>query len=223
MHKLEKNQLAVFLTLIVVSLLSGCTNYRQKYEGLLVDHKNLESRHETQQSQFERDRQALSERISQDQLTIEELRRRIEEMDMSPGAASGFGEGLDVQYDAAAGTVTVTLPNTILFASGSAALKNKTTELDQVISVLKSQYSGRRVDVVGHTDTDPIRRSGWKDNWELSTERALSVVRYLVQNGISDNLVRPCGGGSANPVAPNTNASGKAKNRRVEIVVYMNS
>lgn len=223
MYKPSKTQLTVVFSLTVLSFVSGCTNYRAKYENLLVDHRNLETRHETQQDRFERDREALSERISQDQLTIEELKRRIEELQQSPASASGFGEGLDVSFDESAGTVTVTLPNTILFPSGSAALKNKTTELDQVISVLKSQYSGRRVDVVGHTDTDPIRRSGWKDNWELSTERALSVVRYLVQNGISDNLVRACGSGSANPVASNASAAGKAKNRRVEIVVYMNS
>ena len=222
MCKIGRSQIAVIFSLALISVLSGCTNYRAKYEGLLVDHKNLETRHETQQAQFEKDRKSLSERISQDQLTIEELKRRIDEMKMTPAAASGF-DNLDVKYDAAAGTVTVTLPNTILFASGSAALKNTTKELDQVISVIKSQYSGRRIDVVGHTDTDPIRRSGWKDNWELSAERALSVVRYLVQNGVSDDLVRACGSGSANPVASNSSSAGKAKNRRVEIVVYMNS
>ena len=72
-------------------------------------------------------------------------------------------------FDPAAGTITVTLQNTILFASGKASLKSATSaELDHILSVLKDKYAGKEIDVVGHTDTDPIRKSAWKDNWELS-------------------------------------------------------
>jgi chemotaxis protein MotB len=100
-------------------------------------------------------------------------------------------------------------------------LKRGTRELDQVIRIIKKDYSGRKIDIVGNTDTDPIKKSGWKDNWELSTERALSVVRYLVKHGISSKNVRACGAGSARPVASNSSSTGKAKNRRVEIVVHL--
>ncbi len=75
--------------------------------------------------------------------------------------------------------------------------------------------------MVGHTDTDPIKKSGWKDNWELSAERALSVVRYLVKKGVPNSGVRACGSGSARPIGPNSSAAGKARNRRVEVVVHM--
>ena len=74
----------------------------------------------------------------------------------------------------AAGTITVTLANTILFDSGKATLKSATSkELDHILGVLKDKYSGKTVDVVGHTDTEPIKKSSWKDNWELSAQRAL--------------------------------------------------
>jgi len=129
-----------------------------------------------------------------------------------------------VAFDPAAGTITVTLPNTILFESGKAELKSATSaELDHILSVLKSKYSGKEIDVVGHTDTDPIAKTKdlWKDNWELSAERALSVARYLMAQGIPDGQVRASGCGPARPVAPNTTSAGKAKNRRVEIVVHM--
>lgn len=206
------------LILVALSLMSGCTNWRAKYENLNVDNENLKGRYQLSQGQQQR----LSERISQDQMTIEELRRQIEDMNKTPADASGFGPGFDVSVDSAAGTVTVTLPNTILFASGKAQLLSTTIkELGQIASVLKSQYSNRRVDVVGHTDTDPIRKSGWADNWELSSERALSVLRDLEKKGVSSKLLRACGCGSARPVASNASAAGKAKNRRVEIVVYM--
>ena len=74
---------------------------------------------------------------------------------------------------------------------------------------------------MGHTDTDPIQKSGWKDNWQLSSERALSVARYLVSHGVPEKQVRAVARGSTQPVASNSTATGKAKNRRVEIVVHM--
>jgi len=86
---------------------------------------------------------------------------------------------------------------------------------------LQSQYSGKQIDIVGHTDADPIKKSKWKDNWELSTQRALSVVRYLIKRGIPEDRIRASGCGAARPIASNATVSGKAKNRRVEIVVHM--
>jgi chemotaxis protein MotB len=89
--------------------------------------------------------------------------------------------------------------------------------------VLKEKYASKRIDVVGYTDSDPIQKSKdqWKDNWELSSERALSVARYLMDHGISGEQIRAIGCGPSRPVAPNTTAANKAKNRRVEIVVNM--
>jgi len=153
--------------------------------------------------------------------TIEELQREIEERNVSPDVATGF-EGMDVAYDAAAGTITVTLDNAILFDSGKADLKkNRIVELDHIHSVLQQSYAGNMIDVVGHTDADPIKKSKWKDNWELSSQRALTVIRYLTNKGFNSAQIRAVGCGESRPVAPNTSTSGKAKNRRVEIVVNM--
>ena len=109
-----------------------------------------------------------------------------------------------------------------MFSSGKASLKSSTSkELDHIQSVLSSQYAGKQVDVIGHTDSDPIKKSKWKDNWELSAQRALSVTRYLVEHGFAQGQIRAVGCGEARPVASNENSAGKAKNRRVEIVVYI--
>jgi chemotaxis protein MotB len=206
------------ICIVVLSMLSGCVDYKKKYDYLNVEHQNLKGRFENMQGE----KQRLADRISQDQQTIDELRRQIEELNQTPADATGFGEGYDVAFDPDAGTITVTLDNAILFASGKASLKSATSaELDHILSVLKQKYAGKEIDVVGHTDTDPIRKSAWKDNWELSAQRALSVTRYLVKYGISDDLVRASGCGPARPIAPNTTNAGKATNRRVEIVVHM--
>ncbi len=75
------------------------------------------------------------------------------------------------------------------------------------------------VDIVGHTDSDPIKKSGWKDNWQLSSERALAVLRYLNSKGMRADQIRAVAAGSAKPIASNSSSDGKSRNRRVEIVV----
>ena len=206
----------LLMGLVSIFLLTGCTNWKKRYEALNVEQQNLLGRFEFERSEKAR----LAQRISQDQLTIQELQRQIAER-QSAAKASGF-EGYDVKFDPSAGTITVTLPNAILFDSGQAALKKRTsTELNHIRSVLRQKYSNKQIDVVGHTDSDPIKKSKWKDNLELSSQRALTVVRYLIERGIDEKRIRAVGCGAAIPIASNATASGKARNRRVEIVVYM--
>ncbi|MGD8500568.1 MAG: OmpA family protein, partial [Phycisphaerales bacterium] len=213
----NKKTIALLSCFVLSTLLPGCTNWEKKYEALSVEHENLKGLLERERSE----KDMLAGQVTQGQQTIEELQRQIEEQSRTPADASGFGEGYDVAFDPAAGTVTVTLPNAILFDSGKATLKKATsTELDHIRSVLRQdKYAGKRIDVVGHTDTDPIKKSKWKDNWELSAQRALTVARYLIQRGIAEDNIRAVGCGESRPIASNSNASGKAKNRRVEIVV----
>lgn len=216
--KTVSKSILVSFCIVSIIFLSGCTDWKKKYDALNVEHQNQKGLLDRERSE----KGQLAEQVTQNQQTIEELQKKIAEQKQSPAKASGFGEGYDVAFDAAAGTITVTLPNAILFDPGKAELKKANiTELDHVLSVLKQQYSGRQLDVVGHTDTDPIAKSKWKDNWELSAQRALSVVRYVIERGIQKDKIRAVGRGESQPVAPNTTAGGKAKNRRVEIVVHM--
>ena len=218
MRTINKKTVALLTCLVALVLLPGCTNWEKRYKSLNVEHENLKGLLERERGE----KGQLADRISQDQMTIEELQRQIEERSQTPGDVTGFGEGYDVRLDPSKGTITVTLDNAILFDSGKAVLKRATsTELDHIFSVLRSKYSSKQVDVVGHTDTDPIKKSKWKDNWELSAQRALSVVRYLVKKGISEEKIQATGRGQSQPIASNSSSSGKAKNRRVEIVVHM--
>lgn len=211
---------------VVLSALTGCTNWQQRYNELDVEHQNLTGLYENCVASLDMsasEKAQLSQQLSQAQRQLEEMRRQIDERRATPAEATGFQVG-DVEVDERAGTITVTLPNTILFASGQADLKSATSrELDHIYSVIRERYSGRKIDVVGHTDTDPIRRTRdkWQDNWDLSAARALSVLRYLVDRGMPPANIRAVGCGETRPVAPNTTAANKAKNRRVEIVVHM--
>ena len=205
--------------------LSGCTNWQQKYEALDVEHENLKGLYETCVGSLEAsagEKIQLGREIGQRQQTIEGLQRQIQGGNISVPEASGFGEGADVTFDSTAGNITITLPNSRLFNPGSASLRKSTgAKLDHVLSVLRERYHDRVIDVIGHTDSDPIKKSKWKDNWELSSQRALSVLRYLTEHGISAEKIRAVGAGASRPVASNATSKGKAKNRRVEIVVHV--
>ena len=216
MHAFTNKQIAVWVSVLSVTLLSGCTNYRSRYEYLNVEHENLKG----QKAKLEAEKTKLTDQVAQDQVTIEELTKQLEGGGKSVSQATGF-EG-DVTWNKDQGTITVTLPDSILFAPGAVTLKSATSrQLDQIASVIKEKYSGRLIDVVGHTDSDPIRKSKWDDNLQLSTERANAVTRYLIKHGVSEKHVRSVGRGASDPKAENSSASGKAKNRRVEIVVHM--
>jgi len=218
MRAANKKSIVLIIYLASIMLLSGCTNWEEKYIALDVEHQNLKGLLERERAE----KGQLGDRVSQDRQTIEELQRQIAQRRQSPGEATGFGKGYDVAFDPSAGTITVTLPNAILFDPGKATLKKATsTELNHILSVLRSKYPNRQIGVVGHTDSDPIKKSKWKDNWELSAQRALSVLRYMVKGGIAKDKIQAVGRGASTPIASNSTASGKAKNRRVEIVVHM--
>jgi len=131
-----------------------------------------------------------------------------------------FGEGIDVSV--VGDTMTVTLPDTVLFDSGRAALKASSKRaLDHIAQVLNKDYASSKIRVEGHTDNQPIVKSKnlWQDNWDLSCNRSMAVLRYLVDKGISPSRIYAAGYSFYKPVATNATAAGRTKNRRVAIVV----
>ncbi len=208
-----------------VLVLSGCTDWRKKYDGLNVEYENLQGRYDSCMGALDSsaaEKSDLTGKLQSSQKQISDLQNQIGSQKQTEGQATGFGDQYDVAFDAAAGTITVTLPDTILFASGKASLKSATNaDLNSIHRVLREKYSSNQIDIIGHTDSDPIKKTAWADNWQLSAERALSVLRYLKDKGIPANQIRAVACGESRPVDSNATASGKAKNRRVEIVVRM--
>jgi len=120
------------------------------------------------------------------------------------------------------GRMVINLPQDILFASGSATVGSEGREtIAQVASVL-ADLSDRSFQVEGHTDNVPISNAQFPSNWELSTARALSVVRLLVRGGVPPQNLSGAGYGEYQPVASNDDATGRRKNRRIEIVMLPN-
>ncbi len=117
--------------------------------------------------------------------------------------------------------IVVSILDRILFDPGKAEVKaSASSTLSAVASSLNTLGSNQLVCIEGHTDSDPIVRSGYKSNWEISTTRATEVLHYLVDNcGVDPQTLVASGYGEFQPVSPNDSAAGKAKNRRVEIVI----
>jgi flagellar motor protein MotB len=145
-----------------------------------------------------------------------DLRRQVDESMRTARTPTTTGfegiPGVDVQFGA--GEITVSIASDVLFDSGKATLKSSAKQsLDQVASVLKSQYSGRAVRIAGHTDSDPIKKSGWKSNYHLGAERAFTVMDFLKSKGVEEGRMYIASFG------PNRPAGSKAQSRRVEIAV----
>ncbi len=115
--------------------------------------------------------------------------------------------------------IHVRLGDKILFDVGKADLKPSAFPiLNAVAEVVKKDF--REIFVEGHTDNVPIHTSKYPTNWELSTARALSVVRYLhYVEGIDASRLAAVGYGEYRPLVPNTTPKNRAKNRRVEIYI----
>lgn len=111
----------------------------------------------------------------------------------------------------------------LLFAFGSARLTPEGRELlEELAAPLRAhlERGDEMAMISGFTDDVPVRRdaTGFRDNWELSTERALTVTRALVAAGVPADRVFAAGFGDNHPVAPNDTDGNRARNRRVQIV-----
>lgn len=119
------------------------------------------------------------------------------------------------------GRLKVSFKGDILFESGKHLLREEGKKLlASVFEILKKSTQQNDIFIAGHTDNVPIRedaRDRYESNWTLSTYRAIEVVKYLTEQGISPKSVTAAGYGEYKPVADNTTAEGKAKNRRVEL------
>lgn len=120
--------------------------------------------------------------------------------------------------------LVVTVLDRVLFDSGKAELKQTAeSTLRTVAGILTDRVKENMVFVEGHTDNVPIRVSGWRSNWELSTARSAEVVHFFVeQMGLDARRVAVVGYGEFHPIADNASPAGRQKNRRVEIVISPN-
>jgi chemotaxis protein MotB len=173
---------------------------------------------------------------SQLQAGLEDANARLEELRKQKAAAEARAatfrtlvEKLRSMVDSGQIKVTIrngrmllALPNDVLFDSGKTALKNEGKEAIGKVATVLATIADRRFLVGGHTDNVPIKNAKFPSNWELSTARAVEVVKLLIAGGMKPQVLGAAGYADADPVASNDTPDGKAQNRRIEIVLEPN-
>lgn len=158
---------------------------------------------------------------------LEKLRKLREEAEREAAQFRALASKLKAMIDAGQlevvmrdGRINLKLPDNILFPSGSKRLKKGGRDaLGQVAEALKS-VQDRDFLIAGHTDNVPLKKSSrFRDNWDLSAARAVEVVRLMIKSGVSETQLVAAGYGEFDPIASNETKEGRAKNRRLEIVL----
>jgi chemotaxis protein MotB len=160
---------------------------------------------------------------------LEELRRQRAEAEKRLEAFKKLTEKFQAMIDSGklkvrirGGRMVVELPAGILFDSGKATLsKEGKAAIAEVAGILQG-LSDRRFLVAGHTDNEKIRTGKFRDNWDLSSARALTVTKFLIESGVTPGTLSAAGYGEFDPVADNGTEEGKQKNRRIEIILLPN-
>ncbi|HUU30932.1 MAG TPA: OmpA family protein [Phycisphaerae bacterium] len=203
----------------LVAVAAGCGQQQLEERNMALEKQLRESLTQNADLQAENDgMRAKNEALQSD---LDKARAQPQAAQQAKGKPKPeFGEGVDVSM--VGDTMTVTLPDTILFDSGKATLKGSSKQvLDKIAGVLNRDYATYKIRVEGHTDDQPIVKSKklWQDNWDLSCNRAMAVLRHLVQKGVDPKRAYAAGYSYYKPVASNSTPAGRAKNRRVAIVV----
>jgi len=194
---------------------------QSKYAEVDGNYNKLRSNSSTQISKLSGDLKAREQRLKE----VEEILRKRDQAtnklkETLQNALFGFTKsGLSV--DVKNGKVYVSLMDKLLFPSGSIVIDEKGKQaLSQLAIVLKEQPE-INIAVEGHTDTQKIKNLGQiKDNWDLSVLRSTSVVRFLTEvEKVESVRMTATGKGEFQPLAENTNADSRSKNRRIEIVL----
>lgn len=157
---------------------------------------------------------------------LEELRKekakRLAELQVYRDLFASLKKLVDagtIQVEFRKGMLVVKLSSAILFDSGKTSLKDEgQAALAELAGALR-QVAGRDFLVSGHTDNVPIKTARFKSNWELSTARAVEVVKFMIESGMDPSHIGAAGFGENDPVADNSTEEGRAQNRRIEVVL----
>jgi chemotaxis protein MotB len=175
---------------------------------------------------------AMQENLSATRGEIESLRSQREETEKELGAFKELTEKFQKMIDGGKlnveirkGRMSVKLPAGVLFDSGSAKLSRDGELALMEVAIILRTLTERKFMVAGHTDNRPLEdstESGYRNNWELSTARAVTVTEFLIEARMKPENLVAAGYGQYDPVGDNNSADGRQENRRIEIVLLPN-
>jgi chemotaxis protein MotB len=202
-------------------LRSGSASSREEIARLQKQAADLEAntaRIAKEQSQLaatlEQERLAKEEEIKRLTRTQEELSKSLQD-EISKG---------NITIQQVRDRLTINMVDRVLFDSGKAQVKPAGVKVLKQVGDVINKISDKQIRIEGHTDNVPISsklQDRFKTNWELSTARATTVVRYLIdQGGVDRQYLSAVGYADTHPLASNDTEEGRSSNRRIEIVLY---
>jgi len=238
-----KNALAVVALILISAGLTGCVT-ASKYRELEAERDILH----TEQERLSQDISKLQNDLAQLQAETDALSAKRDSLRAERDSLEGERDALKKakddavsHYDAVVSQLsqevkkgslqikryknmlTVDVADKIFFASGSAEIKESGKVVLKKVGKALAQVPDKVIRVVGHTDNIPLTKTAQKSfptNWELSVERATTVVRFLQDEcGIDPGRLVAAGRGPYQPIAPNSTPESRQKNRRIEIML----
>lgn len=169
---------------------------------------------EADKARLEQERLAKEEEIKRLTRTQEELSRSLQD-EIAKG---------NITIQQVRDRLTINMVDRVLFDSGQAQIKPAGLKVLKQVGDVLTKVTDKQIRIEGHTDNVPIStklQDRFKTNWELSTARATTVVRYLIDQGSVDRqLISAVGYAETRPIASNDSEEGRSSNRRIEIVLY---
>ena len=189
------------------------TQLEEKERALAAESQRL--------NKLQKDLAARSQRVDELEGIIAAKDAKMKALKDAISAALTNFEGNGLTVEQRDGKVYVSMENKLLFESGSWAVNSRGRQAVVQLGNVLAQNPEIAVLIEGHTDNVPYGGNGpLKDNWDLSTKRATAIVNILTENAAipKDNLTA-AGRGEYAPIATNATAEGKAKNRRIEVIL----
>lgn len=196
--------------LLVAFLAAGCgpDEKTKKIQDLSAENEQLKKDLDDRDHQV----QEATVRENDAKGTIDQLNRALAE------GRAGTGKVKDGEWTTFSNFDMMSVPGSVLFESGKDTLTTGGKgKLQQIASDIKARYGDRDIYIFGHTDDQPIKKSKWKDNWELGAHRALTAIRALHDAGVPYDVLVQANCAEHRPKISNAGAEkNRSQNRRVE-------
>ena len=209
-------------------LASGSASAQEEITKLQKQASELEAdaaRIAKEREQLRQEQSQLAATLEQERLAKEEEIARLTRTQeaLSKSLQDEISKG-NITIQQVRDRLTINMVDRVLFDSGHAQVKPAGVKVLKEVGDVINKISDKQIRIEGHTDNVPIStklQSRFKTNWELSTARATTVVRYLIdQGGVDRQYLSAVGYADTHPLASNNSEEGRSSNRRIEIVLY---
>ena len=200
------------------------TNLEQERQRLKTEAEE-KARLAAEREQLKQEQSQLNASLEQERAAKEEEIRRLTKTqeELSRSLQDEIAKG-NITIQQVRDRLTINMVDRVLFDSGQAQVKPAGLKVLKQVSDVLNKITDKQIRIEGHTDNVPIStklQDRFKTNWELSTARATTVVRYLIdQGGVQPQALSAVGYADTHPIAGNDSEAGRSSNRRIEIVLY---